>query len=838
MGEAGETLLRSHVQALRASGLAAVQRLQLEDNVLEMKLLIEGEIRRLNFLIYEVDAYPDSGGVMMGEDSDAAVVDAINELLGDREHLELKEVISTALQVFKVDIPIELLNEVGEVELGLQDTEQEDELLFEDEGLMIDDSSYERCSRPGWKKMKWQEVEDQRLVREKRRKGEDLTNEEQKAAKEQIFNSKEAFNILSNELYNLQTQMTQGIQADAVDFNVYHWVVRMRGFGGELAHDLAELQKLQGYDYVELRVTFKEDLHPFYPPTIALVRPRLHGRYDVQAALACHPRLQLKGWSPFQSSRDLLSAVQSFLNRIARVDLSSGRNAVSTYPEGAFSPLEQRLAQLQRLRQVKPPQLQLDVPGNAYEDDPWAQSAELQVSCFGVLQGKRSQAQGSEETRSERAGGWAKGVGYGSDLITGRSWDPAAMHAAQKAQDLELQELVGAICDFVSREGGPSLAELISKSCLLPFLEGELATSYTDMGERPEFFKEVLRLVGVMLSVLPAQSFSPLKPRLSKSKESAKTFLQSLSANRQEQCTEDISFAQQVVSTAEALEKCCGETEATHAGSEGSASGSASEYCKRLEFLQLDFGDLEGDHCFADLLRQETSAPQARTLRLAKEFAGLSSMLPLSESSAVLVRSGQRHQQLWRALITGPVETPYSGGCFIFDIYFPWSYPNTPPQVRLLTTGRDTVCFNPNLYSNGKVCLSLLGTWQGERAENWDAKTSRAVQVLISIQSLILVPQPYFNEPGFEREIGTEMGERRSHEYNRSVRENCVRWAMIDVLRNPKKEFAEAIKVHFKLQGEKIKATIQAWIEAESDSSHQRVLRELLESFDQELRKL
>ena len=36
----------------------------------------------------------------------------------------------------------------------------------------------------------------------------------------------------------------------------------------------------------------------------------------------------------------------------------------------------------------------------------------------------------------------------------------------------------------------------------------------------------------------------------------------------------------------------------------------------------------------------------------------------------------------------------------------------------------------------------------GERAENWDAKTSRAVQVLISIQSLILVPQPYFNEPG------------------------------------------------------------------------------------------
>ena len=36
---------------------------------------------------------------------------------------------------------------------------------------------------------------------------------------------------------------------------------------------------------------------------------------------------------------------------------------------------------------------------------------------------------------------------------------------------------------------------------------------------------------------------------------------------------------------------------------------------------------------------------------------------------------------LWRALITGPEDTPYSGGCFIFDLYFPPSYPGTAPQV-------------------------------------------------------------------------------------------------------------------------------------------------------------
>jgi len=38
--------------------------------------------------------------------------------------------------------------------------------------------------------------------------------------------------------------------------------------------------------------------------------------------------------------------------------------------------------------------------------------------------------------------------------------------------------------------------------------------------------------------------------------------------------------------------------------------------------------------------------------------------------------------------------------------------------------------------------------------------------VLVSIQSLILVPDPYFNEPGFELEIGTENGKKHSDDYN------------------------------------------------------------------------
>ena len=61
------------------------------------------------------------------------------------------------------------------------------------------------------------------------------------------------------------------------------------------------------------------------------------------------------------------------------------------------------------------------------------------------------------------------------------------------------------------------------------------------------------------------------------------------------------------------------------------------------------------------------------------------------------------------ALVTGPFDTPYEGGFFYFYIRCPYDYPINPPRVKLMSTASNQVRFNPNLYANGKVCLSLLG---------------------------------------------------------------------------------------------------------------------------------
>ena len=131
---------------------------------------------------------------------------------------------------------------------------------------------------------------------------------------------------------------------------------------------------------------------------------------------------------------------------------------------------------------------------------------------------------------------------------------------------------------------------------------------------------------------------------------------------------------------------------------------------------------------------------------------------------------------LVHAIIHGPADTPYHGGLFYFVLWFPPDYPNHPPCVRIMTTGGGTVRFNPNLYKNGKVCLSILGTWAGP---SWSPVHTLG-SVLLSIQSL-MCPNPYHNEPGFE----TERQAGDSTSYNNIIRHETMRVAVAGMLEKP-----------------------------------------------------
>ena len=96
------------------------------------------------------------------------------------------------------------------------------------------------------------------------------------------------------------------------------------------------------------------------------------------------------------------------------------------------------------------------------------------------------------------------------------------------------------------------------------------------------------------------------------------------------------------------------------------------------------------------------------------------------------------------ALIIGNENTPYENGAYFFEFNFPTNYPEEPPKVVFLTND-GYMRFNPNLYTNGKVCLSILNTWNGE---GWTSCQTR-YSILMSLLS-IFNEDPLLNEPGIK----------------------------------------------------------------------------------------
>ena len=131
-----------------------------------------------------------------------------------------------------------------------------------------------------------------------------------------------------------------------------------------------------------------------------------------------------------------------------------------------------------------------------------------------------------------------------------------------------------------------------------------------------------------------------------------------------------------------------------------------------------------------------------RTKRIIKDFRDAVKAGLVDGRNGIYMRL---QDDVIRAAIVGPDGTPYEGGFFFFDITIPLDYPNKPPHVKFGTLN-PRVRFNPNLYTDGKVCLSLLGTWHGPA---WTACCSIST-VMLSIQALVLSENPLRNEPGFE----------------------------------------------------------------------------------------
>lgn len=150
------------------------------------------------------------------------------------------------------------------------------------------------------------------------------------------------------------------------------------------------------------------------------------------------------------------------------------------------------------------------------------------------------------------------------------------------------------------------------------------------------------------------------------------------------------------------------------------------------------------------------------------------------------------------AMIIGQSDTPYYGGYYLFSFDFPTDYPFSPPKVTYMTNDGKTR-FNPNLYRCGKVCVSILNTWSGDKWTSCQTINS----ILLTLCSL-LNDAPLLNEPGQGKHSRDFMS------YQKSIQFKNIEYAICDMIINNNKKhqicqmFYETMKEQFKHNYDKL----------------------------------
>jgi len=600
-----------------------------------------------------------------------------------------------------------------------------------------------------------------------------------------LLSSSQIYQLLINEIKKVNRNKDYDHYILPEESNPYNLIIRIKfNTKTEISKIFKQIEKDFGYDYMELKMIIDPKTYPFIPPKLEYIKPKI--KLPLLLSLINLDILKLKNWSSIITLEYFITNLAIQLELIAHEYIISDANIL-------FNELEYeliKLASITKENTLHKINIKIPVP---------------KKSCsISQIHNKY----------------WKSGTGYGSDDVS--EWDIKSYIKEQEIQNNELTNILININKLITDDN----IEMICDSLLIKYIISQIKSfSLLEYAKSKDLYKEIFNILANLIGkqLLPnliIEIGSGLKPTFD---ELELLFKSSSDALCDEillhiYCTTDWYVGKynkqlltnQEITNQEITNQEITNQEKTIINQEIIISSDIKDsYYETMKKIQFGNYDIDSTHRFYNYKDQKLN--QTGIMRVLSEISSFKKDLPLNWESSIWVRISKNNLNLFSFMISGPKDTPYENGLFEFHAYFPNDYPNTTPRVLLHTTGNGRVRFNPNLYDSGKVCLSILGTWSGQEGESWNPKTSTFLQVIVSIQSLILVEQPYFNEPGWEREMHTQKGKKASTIYSEERMPSTIKFAMTNMIKNPPLGFEDVVHNHFKLKKDEIINNTLIW---------------------------
>ena len=159
-------------------------------------------------------------------------------------------------------------------------------------------------------------------------------------------------------------------------------------------------------------------------------------------------------------------------------------------------------------------------------------------------------------------------------------------------------------------------------------------------------------------------------------------------------------------------------------------------------------------------------------------------------------------------------DSPFWGLPVFIEFTIPSDYPHKNPGATFLnplyfSSGIKNCRIHPNLYENGKVCLSIIGTWNGEP---W--RSCYTIRVLAKIIEGILSENPIVHEP-CKNNCDKDSNESKEYTLNSMYRSFYIVTNLIEKYKEKQKDMLRLVDVDWVV--EKIIENREKYIQRHKD---------------------